>query len=33
VTAWVEAEGRLALGDRLRLFIPAQRPWAGAATA
>jgi len=29
VTAWVEAEGRLALGDRLRLFIPGQRPWAG----
>ena len=28
VTAWVEAEGRLALGDRLRLFIPGQRPWA-----
>ncbi len=29
VTAWVEAEGRLALGDRLRLFIPDQPRWAG----
>jgi hypothetical protein len=27
VTAWVEAEGRVALGDRLRLFIPAQPGW------
>lgn len=31
VTAWVEAEGRLALGDRLRLFLPDQPAWAGAA--
>lgn len=31
VTAWVEAEGRVALGDRLRLFIPDQPVWAGAA--
>lgn len=29
VTAWVEAEGRLALGDRLRLFVPDQPVWAG----
>ena len=28
VTAWVERPGALALGDRLRLFIPDQRPWA-----
>lgn len=28
VTAWVEREGRLALGDSLRLFVPTQRPWA-----
>ncbi len=28
VTAWVECEGRLALGDTLRLFIPDQRSWA-----
>jgi len=27
VTAWVERPGPLALGDRLRLFVPAQRPW------
>ncbi|WP_323038029.1 MOSC domain-containing protein [Pararhodobacter sp.] len=27
VTAWVEAEGRVALGDRLRLFVPDQPPW------
>lgn len=33
VTAWVEAEGTLALGDRLRLFIPDQPPWAGLARA
>ena len=30
VTAWVEAEGQIALGDRLRLFIPDQPAWAGA---
>lgn len=28
VTAWVEREGRLALGDSLRLFIPDQPAWA-----
>lgn len=28
VTAWVEREGRLAVGDALRLHIPDQRPWA-----
>jgi MOSC domain-containing protein YiiM len=33
VTAWVEAAGRVALGDRLRLFIPAQPAWAGSRTA
>jgi Uncharacterized protein conserved in bacteria len=33
VTAWVEAEGRLALGDRLRLFIPDQPAWAAAPGA
>ncbi|QPM88937.1 MOSC domain-containing protein [Pseudooceanicola algae] len=27
VTAWVEKEGEIALGDQMRLFIPAQRPW------
>lgn len=27
VTAWVEREGTLRLGDRLRLHIPAQRAW------
>lgn len=32
VTAWVEAEGRVAVGDRLRLFIPDQPVWAGQAT-
>lgn len=30
VTAWVERPGALALGDRLRLFIPDQRAWKGA---
>jgi hypothetical protein len=29
VTAWVEAEGSLDLGDRLRMFIPDQPAWAG----
>lgn len=29
VTAWVEAEGRVAVGDRLRLFIPDQPAWSG----
>lgn len=28
VTAWVEHPGRLVPGERLRLFIPDQRPWA-----
>ena len=28
VTAWVERPGRLQIGDRLRLHIPDQRPWA-----
>jgi hypothetical protein len=27
VTAWVEAEGRLSIGDRLTLFIPDQPAW------
>lgn len=30
ITAWVEAEGRLTPGDRLRLFVPDQPVWAGA---
>ena len=29
VTAWVEREGRIALGDKMRLFIPDQPVWAG----
>ncbi|MFN4099049.1 MAG: MOSC domain-containing protein [Pararhodobacter sp.] len=33
ITAWVEAEGRVALGDRLRLFIPDQPVWAGQKKA
>ncbi|MEX0283483.1 MAG: MOSC domain-containing protein [Paracoccaceae bacterium] len=28
VTAWVERPGALNVGDTLRLFIPAQRPWS-----
>lgn len=28
ITAWVEREGTLRLGDKVRLHIPAQRPWA-----
>ncbi|PWE27067.1 sulfurase [Pararhodobacter marinus] len=28
VTAWVEAEGAVALGDKLRLFVPDQPVWA-----
>lgn len=31
VTAWIEAEGRLAVGDRLRLFVPDQPAWTGRA--
>ncbi len=27
VTAWVEREGVWRLGDRVRLHVPAQRPW------
>lgn len=27
-TAWVEREGRIELGDELRLFVPTQRAWA-----
>ncbi|MGJ8597661.1 MOSC domain-containing protein [Sulfitobacter sp.] len=30
VTAWVEREGTLTLGERMRLHIPDQRPWAPA---
>lgn len=29
ITAWVEREGTLRVGDRLRLHIPAQQPWGG----
>jgi hypothetical protein len=29
VTAWVEREGRITVGDALRLHIPDQPPWAG----
>jgi hypothetical protein len=27
VTAWVEREGRIAVGDRVRLHVPDQRAW------
>ena len=30
VTAWVEREGVFTLGERLRLHVPDQRPWAPA---
>jgi hypothetical protein len=30
VTAWVEREGRLQLGERVRLHIPDQPVWAGS---
>ena len=30
ITAWVERPGTLRIGDSLRLFLPAQRPWRGA---
>lgn len=30
VTAWIEREGAIALGDDLRLHIPDQRAWIGA---
>jgi MOSC domain-containing protein YiiM len=29
VTAWVEREGVLRLGDLVKLHVPAQRPWLG----
>ena len=29
LTAWVEREGVLRLGARLRLHLPSQRPWSG----
>ena len=29
VTAWIEREGSLQVGDRLRLHIPGQRAWQG----
>ena len=29
VTAWIEREGMLTVGDTLRLHVPNQRPWAG----
>ncbi len=29
ITAWVERPGALKRGDRLRLFVPDQRAWAG----
>jgi MOSC domain-containing protein YiiM len=28
ITAWVEREGRMAMGDSVRLFVPDQRAWA-----
>ncbi|MGR3322123.1 MAG: MOSC domain-containing protein [Pseudooceanicola sp.] len=31
VTAWVEREGRLTVGDTLRLFVPDQPAWTGLA--
>ena len=31
VTAWVEREGTLKVGDRLRLHVPSQRAWAPQA--
>lgn len=33
ITAWVEAEGPVHPGDRLRLFVPDQPAWAGARPA
>ena len=29
ITAWVEREGILSIGDEITLHIPDQRPWAG----
>ncbi|QQA41657.1 MOSC domain-containing protein [Pelagovum pacificum] len=33
VTAWVEREGELKLGARIRLHVPGQRAWQGADAA
>ena len=33
VTAWVEREGPLQVGDRIRLHVPGQRAWRGTAEA
>ncbi len=33
VTGRVEREGVVRIGDALRLFVPAQRAWAGAVSA
>ncbi|WP_425052112.1 MOSC domain-containing protein [Psychromarinibacter sp. S121] len=33
VTAWVEREGPLAVGDEIALFVPTQRAWAPMAMA
>lgn len=33
VTAWVERPGQLTLGGTLKLFVPTQRAWEGAAMA
>ena len=33
VTAWVEREGTLRLGDEMKLLVPTQRPWAAGRTA
>ncbi|MES2542271.1 MAG: MOSC domain-containing protein, partial [Pseudomonadota bacterium] len=33
LTAWVEREGVLRLGDVVRLHVPAQKPWAGRNNA
>lgn len=27
ITAWVEREGRIAIGDEIKLFVPTQCPW------
>lgn len=33
VTAWVECEGKLQVGDTLRLHVPDQRPWHHVTSA
>lgn len=33
ITAWVERPGTLRLGEKMRLFVPNQRPWAGQDAA